>query len=1009
MPLDRVLAAIASLADLPALVAALGHEPLWDELEPRAWAGGLRLVRVPARVAVVGRAGSMPWYALEADDVERSAAAAARRLARHAQPAGVMALHPGSRRLTVAVAWADCPALTLDLDAPGRVALAALSRASALRARGAVATAHGIAGALSAEGLGRRFFERFRITLERFAAEVGGPPDAAARRALALVQLTRVLFLYFVQAKGWLDRDEAFLARQVDRCLLHRRSLHRHVFQPLFFGTLDRPAPLRSSAARTFGRIPFLNGGLFEPHPLERRWRVVIPNAAWRDAFDGLFEHFIFTVDERAPAGAIAPDMLGQVFEGVMAPDRRRACGTYYTPAALVRRVVDAALRALVASRLGTSEERAETLLVRADAPALNVLRNAAVLDPAVGSGAFLLGMLERIAAFREGGAPDTVLRRDILRRNLFGVDLDAGAVRLAELRLWLAVVADDQTGDPMRVQPLPNLDCLIRQGDSLADPVPGGYVGTTDTARAHEIGRLRRIAVLSSGSEKTASVRALRRLELAAVRDSLRAREAAADRAVAESLESARAPTLFGDRRELDRAARHELSELRRARRNARLARRRAERSDELPWFHYEGQFAEVFARGGFDLVVGNPPWVRAESLSPAVRAGLAARYRWWRSARGRGYAHRPDLALAFVERAWELTSPGGVVALLVPAKFTTAGYGAVARDTLARTATVCVSADLSSDVSAAFEATAYPHALVVTRRPPPASHRVRGGLGLDAAVGPRQVELAGGGPWVIAADPLRAAVAELRERFPPLGDTWRAQLGAKTGANAVYLDPPADLEPELLRWAVRGRDVRPFAVLRRTRLLWTHGADGAPLPELPPRGAAWIARHVGALRARADYRGGPAWTVFRTAAASAEHRVVWADLARRLTAAALPSGAGARLVPLNTCYVIAVPSQVAALALAGWLNTTWMRAVSRIDAMPAASGFARFSGAVVERLPLPPAAVAHPTLAAHARQGARGDRQTAIDALGAELLGLSARARRALAEAGGAAHAGV
>lgn len=1007
MSLVRVLAAVASLADLPALVAALGHEPLWDELDPRAWAGGLRLVRVPLRVAVAGRAGSMPWYAIEAEDAERSAAAAARRLARHAQPAGVLALEPAGRRLTLAIAWAECPVLSLDLDQPGRVALAALARVHGLRTRGAVATAHGIAGALSAEGLGRRFFEQFRLTLDRFAAAVSGPPDAAARRALALVQLTRVLFLYFVQAKGWLDRDEAFLARQVDRCLLHRRSLHRHVFQPLFFGTLDRPAPLRSHAARAFGRVPFLNGGLFEPHPLEQRWPVAVPNTAWRDAFDELFEHFIFTVDERAPVGAIAPDMLGQVFEGVMSPDRRRASGTYYTPAALVRRVIDAALRALVASRLGISEERAEALLVRADAPALNVLRAAAVLDPAVGSGAFLLGALERLAAFREGTAPDAVLRRDILRRNLFGVDLDAGAVRLAELRLWLAVVADDSTTDPMRVQPLPNLDCLIRQGDSLADPIPGGQLASVDPERAHEIGRLRRLAVLSSGSEKRSSVRNLRRLELAAVRESLRAREASAERRVAEALEAARAPTLFGERRALDAAARRGLGELRRALQEARRVRRRAERNDELPWFHFEAQFADVFARGGFDLVVGNPPWVRAETLPPAARTQLSARYRWWRSARGRGYAHQPDLALAFVERAWELTSPGGVVALLVPAKLATAGYGAVAREVLARAATICASADLTSDTAAVFEATAYPHALVLAKRSPPSGHRVRGGLHLDSSAGPRQDQLAGGAPWVITADPVRAAVAALRERFPAVGDTWRAQLGAKTGANAVFLDPAAELEPELMRWAVRGRDVRPFTVLRRTRILWTHGPDGSPLAALPPRAAAWIDRHRAVLRARADYRGGPEWTLFRTMAASAPHRVVWPDLARQLTAAALP--ASAPLVPLNTCYVAAVPSRDAAHALAGWLNTTWMRAVARLDAMPAASGFARFSGSVIDRLPLPPAAVGNPVLAAQARAARSDGSQVALDALAAELLELPTRARRALAESAGVLHAGV
>jgi hypothetical protein len=145
----------------------------------------------------------------------------------------------------------------------------------------------------------------------------------------------------------------------------------------------------------------------------------------------------------------------------------------------------------------------------------------------------------------------------------------------------------------------------------------------------------------------------------------------------------------------------------------------------------------------------------------------------------------------------------------------------------------------------------------------------------------------------------------------------------------------------------------------------------------------------------------------VFRTAAACAAHRVVWADLARRLTAAALPSDG--TLVPLNTCYVAAVPTRLAALALAAWLNTTWMRALARLDAMPAASGFARFSGSVVERLPLPPAAVGNADLAARARGGARGGAETALDALAADLLALSSRSRRALAEAAGAAHAGV
>ena len=100
---------------------------------------------------------------------------------------------------------------------------------------------------------------------------------------------------------------------------------------------MNRPAVERTRATRRFGRIPFLNGGLFEPHPLERRWRADIPNRVWREAFDSLFERFDFTADEAGRPGLVAPDMLGRVFEGVMEPGLRRRSGTFYTPAALVR------------------------------------------------------------------------------------------------------------------------------------------------------------------------------------------------------------------------------------------------------------------------------------------------------------------------------------------------------------------------------------------------------------------------------------------------------------------------------------------------------------------------------------------------------------------------------------------------------------------------------------------------------------------------------------------------
>ncbi|MGH7338604.1 MAG: N-6 DNA methylase, partial [Myxococcota bacterium] len=296
-------------------------------------------------------------------------------------------------------------------------------------------------------------------------AALPGPQPEVERHTLALLQLTRVLVLYFVQSKGWLDGRTDFLARSVDDCLRQRRHLHRDLLEPLFFGTLNRPPHARSQVPRRFGRVPFLNGGLFEPHRLERRRRHMLPNAIWRDAFDSLFERFHFTVDERGRPGLVAPDMLGRVFEGVMEPVARRRSGTFYTPAPLVHALVRAALAAWLAPRAGCSEERADRLLDDRDPFTRRALRRLTILDPAVGSGAFLLGALDILA-----GPSRPESRRRILGRSLYGVDLNAAAVRLTELRLWLAVIADDRAESPEQVEPLPNLDALVRQGDSLLD-----------------------------------------------------------------------------------------------------------------------------------------------------------------------------------------------------------------------------------------------------------------------------------------------------------------------------------------------------------------------------------------------------------------------------------------------------------------------------------------------------------------------------------------------------------
>jgi Eco57I restriction-modification methylase len=1007
------LEAVRSLGSLSGVVAALGHEPL---LEAAPGVVGRPGADGDGAALVVGRAGAFPWFAVAGPDPERLARRVARRLATRGRLGGVLAFDSAGRRLGVAVAFDGAPSLVVDLDRPAAAALACLRRLAGAGPGGALAYAARAADALSGEAVGRRFFREFKATLDRMAEGLPTPLRGEERRSLALLQLTRVLFLYFVQSKGWLAGRDRFLSEEVDRCLARRRRIHRDLLRPLFFGTLNRPAAERSRTAGAFGAIPFLNGGLFEPHPLERSLRGDIPNPIWRDAFDRLFERFHFIVSEGGQTGGIAPDMLGRVFEGVMAPSTRRASGSYYTPAPLVRSILDAALAALAAGRLGCSEAEAERRLIDRDPGAAALLDDLTVLDPAAGSGAFLLGALERLSSL---AAPDGVAsapdRRRILQRTLFGVDRSSAAVRLTELRLWLAVIAQDREDRPERVEPLPNLDCLIRQGDTLFEPV-GGQVRlrAPDAGLAKDVAELRRQLVTASGQRKRELVRALRAAECRAAEASLEAAESEARARVAECLSAARSEDLFGGRRGADAEVRARLADNRAELRALRGARRTLVREREVPWFHYQSHFADVFAGGGFDIVVGNPPWLRAEEVPPEMRRRLEGRYRWWRGA-GRGFGHRPDLAVAFLERAVELAAPGGIAALLVPAKLATAGYGAAARHALAASTTLIHAADLTGQRVAAFDATVYPLALVVRKAPPPAGHRVRTSLGprdptllagpsasgggSTTGAGIPQSRLGGGGPWILSANGASTLATRLRREHPVIGDRFTCQLGLKTGANHLFLDPPATIAPWLVRWAVRGRDVRAFRPRARVRLLWTHGPDGAPLDHLPPAAAAHLAPHETLLRARADFAGGPAWTLFRTRAATARHRVVWSDLARRLTACALTGRRDGSRIPLNSCYVAAAASAEQAERLTAWLNACWVGALAQIGAMPAAGGFHRFAAAVVSGVPLPQGVLADESLSAIAVAGWRGEPvQEALDEIAAGHLGLSPRDRRTL-----------
>src|SRR5581483_10957960 len=241
--------------------------------------------------------------------------------------------------------------------------------------------------ALDRETLARQFFERFRNAVRevdgslraQFARERA---DATAGEALLI--LSRLLFLYFIQQKGWLNGERRFLVDRLDAALQSDHPFYESVLAPLFFGCLNTPIGDRQLPPRMLGNVPYLNGGLFEPSAFERRHAVDLPNDLMQRIVENVFERFAFCIDESDSAGTqIDPEMLGKVFESLMAEDERASTGSFYTP----KSVVDALTERAIDEWCGRDD----------GAKLVKRLESIAVLDPACGSGAFLLSALQSI------------------------------------------------------------------------------------------------------------------------------------------------------------------------------------------------------------------------------------------------------------------------------------------------------------------------------------------------------------------------------------------------------------------------------------------------------------------------------------------------------------------------------------------------------------------------------------------------------------------------------------
>ena len=344
--------------------------------------------------------------------------------------------------------------------------------------------------------------------------------------------LGQLVFLYFLQKKGWFgvardkkwgDGSKRFLRDLFDKWHKNVNNFFNDILEALFYEALrqDREDDYYS---RFDCRIPFLNGGLFDPLN-GYDWihtDILIPNEIFSnqhktkegDEGDGIldiFDRYNFTVKEDEPLEkevAIDPEMLGKVFENLLNITDRKSKGTYYTPREIVHYMCQESLANYLVTELDgkTTKEEIETFIkygetvvehnkrvvseereterypfklpknVRHHAALIDEkLASICVCDPAVGSGAFPVGMMNEIIRSRNALTPHIVkdssrtsyhFKRHAIQNCLYGVDIDPSAVEIAKLRLWLSLIVDEEERET--IKPLPNLDYKIVQGNSL-------------------------------------------------------------------------------------------------------------------------------------------------------------------------------------------------------------------------------------------------------------------------------------------------------------------------------------------------------------------------------------------------------------------------------------------------------------------------------------------------------------------------------------------------------------
>lgn len=624
---------------------------------------------------------------------------------------------------------------------PHETCTTAARRLSQLAEKQDKATLTDVVDAFSVEKLNKEFFNLYKEHYSTFVnhllagtvpQQVFGIPrladdkeqDKANKpvRDFAKRLLGRLVFLHFIQKKGWLgcpagrtdwiDGERDFVRNLFQSCP-DKEKFYSTRLVPLFFEALNRPDRPNAIFPVTGTRVPYLNGGLFEheklpndhkPLPVEQ---LDFPSVLFEQVLE-FFGQYNFTIDENDPDDhevGIDPEMLGHIFENLLEDNKDK--GAFYTPKAIVQYMCQQSLIHYLQQHLGERDELVQlvrfkdagsatdkTNWVRQNAKQIEeLLDNLKICDPAIGSGAFPIGLLQEIYWIKLTldwtlDAAETKLK--IIQNSIYGVDIDAGAVEIARLRFWLSLIVDED--EP---RPLPNLDYKIMQGDSLLESFegipldnlqqskgfnvevfskqgqgqmfPGNLLEYSQShesaARAKEISSLiNKYFGVTNPAEKQELHKQIDRFVLDHIDYNLQIQEEKfSDELQLRNAEIKRKAGLVKGWKPAKKDEQR-LASLEDGLKSIALKKEKLqelEEKPERPYFLWHLFFQDVFEQGGFDIIIGNPPYVRPHNLTSEYKEKLWANFKT--------FEKKADLYVCFIERAIELLRQHGQFAFIV------------------------------------------------------------------------------------------------------------------------------------------------------------------------------------------------------------------------------------------------------------------------------------------------------------------------------------------------------